>query len=532
MAALVLAHFCEIHGPAVVFTTELHRPLIAPLSLQAASSPTHAPLPLAQSPPRDSALADRTPAPSTPAPTLSLPAPAARPKGCGGCGIWGVRLATELGGRLFVSGQAPRSPHAYARTKRAALRALSVESAEAPVVFSLGDEAELYVLSLPFKLPDAHARGGQRFHALLAAHPDRAVLLHSYAYLVAQLSALARHLHARARAAHDALAAAAPAPPADAAAAAPLRRRNVSAKVLRSLEELLALPSLAVLLHLRAAAILHAAHEALLCVPLDPPPSAAPLAPLPALPDVARLLHLHARWGAAPLALLLPHLLCGNQVIVRAPSLAPLARSVLSALATLLPPALVQRAEHGRYVEAYACNLLAVAPDAPLPAHLDPLSCVLVDVAPDGALAALAAHDLGARASVLLARLTALLAAAPSPAVLARALQLFVLQVLHKTRLFARLARQVDSADDERVRLALQQLEVSRADLPLLRFWASAFRGAAPRLAHWWAAPLPSPAPILAPPSPLHTPPPLAAAAAAPAARSAASGNVQLHRHM
>ncbi|KAI8811783.1 vesicle coat protein [Cladochytrium replicatum] len=208
---VVLACFCDQHGPAVVSCTQ---------AVQDGTSPS---IPPPVPPP--------FPAPSmvggkmeklysgSPKPTPNeLAVAAGLPGICSGCSptflpsvqnldtspnsnveLRGYRSFDDTTGIAYYTGRYPYIPAMYSSIRQACVRSLSYEfcpGREGPILF--GDEGQGEILSYLFKIPDNQARGFQRIYALLFLNRDRSFLVASWPFLVAQMKAIAMDLRSRA----------------------------------------------------------------------------------------------------------------------------------------------------------------------------------------------------------------------------------------------------------------------------------------------------------------------------------------------
>lgn len=167
---LALGHFCEKHGPSVVFVCE-------------AVTARHVPQ---QAPPS-----------SASAPALSA---------CAMCRSLGdgAMLVSSDGGAdastQFVSRRFPDEPTAYARVRTACVRALSCEicpGREGPILF--GDD-DCTSLAYAFRLRDSEARGFARWYSLILLSCDAYHLAACHATLAHHMRAIVRQLKQRAMA--------------------------------------------------------------------------------------------------------------------------------------------------------------------------------------------------------------------------------------------------------------------------------------------------------------------------------------------
>lgn len=193
-AVLALAHFCEVHGPQAILTTQAVS--LAPLGPEPCSDPvspgpsdtggghggggsgmaggaalSHQLQALSRSvartapTPHDGGHAAVEPPGSIQPTPPHVTAGSAAP--CGGCGWWlsgsGLASIDQDTRTAFISSKCPTRPELFSLVRQACVRALSCEvlpGRECPMLF--GNAGQGFALSLGFFLPDHAARGGQR----------------------------------------------------------------------------------------------------------------------------------------------------------------------------------------------------------------------------------------------------------------------------------------------------------------------------------------------------------------------------------
>ena len=171
---LALCHFCEQHGPTLVFTTQALRNTSSfdDLSVDVKKS--------------TDAVSE--------GPSSS----------CEACG-WTADSPCfithdEESNSTLVSQHQPRRTELYSVVRRACLRALSSEispSRNGGIVF--GDHEQGYTFSYTFALHDGKARGGLRRYSLLMVMSDVMHLVSSWLFLDQHLQVLAQELSGRVR---------------------------------------------------------------------------------------------------------------------------------------------------------------------------------------------------------------------------------------------------------------------------------------------------------------------------------------------
>ncbi|KAL1923573.1 uncharacterized protein VTP21DRAFT_8553 [Calcarisporiella thermophila] len=200
-AVILLVHFCEMHGPNVIFCTQAFhaRPLDS-------DSDTVVDPPLSPSSQKSSGKRDegnlRTqasrsqPAANTPCCSAVWPTVVGDPAESGNDVPTGsVTVDPDDPKVTYVSSKSPSHPQLYAAVRQACVRSLSCEflpGREGPVLF--GDDQNGYTLSYMFKIHDSQARGHVRFYSIICLMTDRIYLVSSWPFLVSKFRALSRFL--------------------------------------------------------------------------------------------------------------------------------------------------------------------------------------------------------------------------------------------------------------------------------------------------------------------------------------------------
>ncbi|XP_018013141.1 uncharacterized protein LOC108670186 [Hyalella azteca] len=165
---LAICHFCELHGPRVVFCTQAHQQLPTALQLQQARE--------------CSSLTSEDECAACQAFIME--------NGC---------LVTEGRGIYYVSSRVPLNEAVAALLKSACFRSLSCEvcpGGEGCVYF--GDDVRGHVLSYCFSLRDVQARGLKRWYSFLVLVKERAYLLSAWTFFVQHLKNLVDQLQQQA----------------------------------------------------------------------------------------------------------------------------------------------------------------------------------------------------------------------------------------------------------------------------------------------------------------------------------------------
>ncbi|KAI9359058.1 vesicle coat protein [Pilaira anomala] len=204
-ALIALLHFCEVHGPCVVYCTQtIHQTTQTQASLDLNIPPIKSmpletetgPLP----PIRKNSLSN------TPQKTSS-----------GTCAACTAQLPLVNNGHMvteaknlytldqddasikYIGTKAPLQNHLYKAVRLACVRSLTAEfcqGRDGPVLF--GDDENGYVMSYMFKLRDSQARGEARFYSLMMLMTDRVYLISCWPFLVSAFRSMALNLQERA----------------------------------------------------------------------------------------------------------------------------------------------------------------------------------------------------------------------------------------------------------------------------------------------------------------------------------------------
>ncbi|KAI8143382.1 vesicle coat protein [Fennellomyces sp. T-0311] len=212
-ALIALLHFCEVHGPSVVFCTQaIHQKADdkpTDISVSSTSDPPTPPSTTMTTSPRAS-LRKGAPPISLSKPYQSNP----QPSSCAACGaqmpsvvkdgsvVEAKRMVTtddEDPSVEYIGTKAPQQLALYRAVRLACVRSLTTEfcpGREGPVLF--GDDENGYVMSYMFKLRDAQARGEARFYSLMMLMTDRVFLISCWPFLVSSFRSMAINLQERA----------------------------------------------------------------------------------------------------------------------------------------------------------------------------------------------------------------------------------------------------------------------------------------------------------------------------------------------
>lgn len=233
-ALIALLHFCEVHGPCVVYCTQtIHKtPTNSPLTTTSTvTTNAQGGGPDVLIPPLKSmtlVTPDETStiptAPPPPPPILppmirknslcSIPPNKSLPGTCAACTAQlplvntghGVTEAKSLytldeddASVSYIGTKQPQQNHLYKAVRLACVRSLTAEfcqGRDGPVLF--GDDENGYVMSYMFKLRDSQARGEARFYSLMILMTDRVYLISCWPFLVSAFRSMALNLQERA----------------------------------------------------------------------------------------------------------------------------------------------------------------------------------------------------------------------------------------------------------------------------------------------------------------------------------------------
>jgi len=181
-AVISLCHFCELHGPSVLFVTQAFHEPHDPAAEPDVKQPKMC---YGNASGRCRALSTNTPA------------------SCEACQSLDPKqkfLCNDHEGRIsYLSAQQAIQHDVAALVRQACIRSLSCEVSpgkEGPVFF--GDEIRGHVLSYTFFLKDAQARGFHRWFSISVIMRDKFFLLNSWPFLVENIQTLVSALQAKA----------------------------------------------------------------------------------------------------------------------------------------------------------------------------------------------------------------------------------------------------------------------------------------------------------------------------------------------
>ena len=200
---MALCHFCEQHGPSIMFTCEklLLSRLEASADFMSSVSSQEA---VADTPGGSTTDTDMSSLSSLDslASNLTIAGKENVKKTdlCEACRSLsgddnGFISHDKQAGTSFTSMQHPNSPEVFRLVRQACVRSLSSEvcpGREGPILF--GDEQDGYVISYTFYVKDVFARGGQRWYSIICIMADRVFLVQSWPFLVGCINRVVDYL--------------------------------------------------------------------------------------------------------------------------------------------------------------------------------------------------------------------------------------------------------------------------------------------------------------------------------------------------
>ncbi|KAL5478158.1 hypothetical protein EMCRGX_G025049 [Ephydatia muelleri] len=191
-AIIALCHFCEGHGPCILFCT------------QAFHSAHDAQL-LMDSAPPDKRLPHTSQGEESSLESLMQPPPKSSDQ-CEACrsvtddhpGFMSHDTKAQIS---YISGQYPEQPQLYGILRHACVRSLNCEvcpGREGPIVF--GEEGGCHTFSYTFNLQDSQARGFSRLYSFIVVMMDRVFLINLWPFLVKHFRTLIDELKSKAEA--------------------------------------------------------------------------------------------------------------------------------------------------------------------------------------------------------------------------------------------------------------------------------------------------------------------------------------------
>lgn len=403
-AIIALCHFCEFHGPSVLFCTqafhcEAHDPLketnTSVLECGACTKRNF------------TRFGSDTPGSSTQG-SRDVWA-SSRSSQCEACksldhthaGYISIDHEAHIS---YYSNRSPEQPELYSVVRQACVRSLSCEvcpGREGPMFF--GEETSGYVFTHTFFLKDSQSRGFQRWYSIIAVMKDRIYLVNSWPFLVSNFRELIDELQAKANAVYETEHAASVQkgqhiqPSANGFLQPPdiFRRQRGGNKTYRGIADILGDKDLFATLHQRFSWMLKACGNRITEKLLEGPPREELLTDLEAQfedddlqetsdteketesqeggmigPIFTSLRHILKVLGGHKFHLLAFHVIQGNQVIVRGEKRKTV-ESVLNCLKVLIPSGCCSCIPYSKkYKDSWRCNFLGLAPGVEIPSHV------------------------------------------------------------------------------------------------------------------------------------------------------------------
>lgn len=215
-AVIALCHFCELHGPSILFCTQAfhctnHNPEEvlngAEASLAACGSFNHSSV-LGYAKDKNNTDDDEMEKGEnydgdTPC-KRELNRKEVRQSTCVACtsleqGEPGMISIDRESHISYISRQYPEDQELYSIVRHACVRSLSCEvcpGREGPIMF--GDDASGYVFSYTFFLKDSQSRGFQRWYSVICVMMDRIYLVNSWPFLITNFKSIIDELQSKA----------------------------------------------------------------------------------------------------------------------------------------------------------------------------------------------------------------------------------------------------------------------------------------------------------------------------------------------
>ncbi|KAI9282566.1 vesicle coat protein [Sporodiniella umbellata] len=170
-ALVALLHFCEVHGPCVVFCTQtIHD----------------------EQPPQEVKKSSSCAACTAQFPLVNNGQSVSEAKHL-------LTTDEDYPHIKYMGTKSPTQNHLYKAVRLACVRSLTAEfcqGRDGPVLF--GDDENGYVMSYMFKLRDSQARGEARFYSFMMLMTDRVYLISCWPYIVSAFKSMVIHLQERA----------------------------------------------------------------------------------------------------------------------------------------------------------------------------------------------------------------------------------------------------------------------------------------------------------------------------------------------
>ncbi|GAB6031058.1 hypothetical protein CHUAL_007870 [Chamberlinius hualienensis] len=430
-AIIALCHFCETHGPSVMFCTQSFHDSDDPQSVFEDKSKQHQQIKKNYYGKPEIYQRSQSVNPSTssngcvdsekgkdcasddnPTSVESCEACKLIPPGLSGY------ISNDHEAKVsYISSHNPFHPEIFSIVRQACVRSLSCEvcpGREGPIFF--GDQQRGHVYSHTFFVKDSHSRGFQRWYSIIVVMMDKIFLLNSWPFLTKHIRTIIDELQEKANKVYETEQAECPQRVVrlnnwTGVAPGNFRRPRGSSKTMRSLKELTNDKDVFANLHLWFTWILRAGGNRMMEKLLEGPPTedtvidlekqeetedgftiiATKTVPNDGLASsskaafrnlkkpeqsktdmkIKNIQHLRKIVGQNVFKALAYNVIVGNQLIVVSDD-EDLAKSVIHHLKILLPKGCIRDASYSdSYVESWKCNMIGVPPTASLPVHLE-----------------------------------------------------------------------------------------------------------------------------------------------------------------
>ncbi|XP_061175191.1 folliculin-like [Saccostrea echinata] len=389
-AIISLCHFCEVHGPQVLFCTQPLHPLERTTSTDSDDTVTGGRLV------RSSSITNEPTTPTSATPKNDF---------CGGCSSvkTGFISRDEDAQVNYISSKQPYDREVYSMSRQACLRSLTGEVCpgnDGPIFF--GNDQQGHVLSYTFHINDSQARGFSQRYSILVVMMDKIYLLNSWPFLVPHLKTVIEHITKKANIVYEREKAKIHQHP---------PQTSRWSKPARSLMDLTDDRNIFKILHLSFVWILKACGNRITETLLEGPPTEDSIIDMEKQeeteegfclifskkvnieevedssskevserleveegeeegPVILNIRHLMKILGEDKFHVLAHHVVIGNQIIVRS-SLKSVVKSLLNVLKSLLPKGCCRVIPYSPvYEESWKCNFLGLPPEVDLPMHI------------------------------------------------------------------------------------------------------------------------------------------------------------------
>ena len=396
-AVIALCHFCELHGPRILFCTQpFHCSNHTPDDIQSGVIPTPSSCGITQS------RVSTSPSNDEPVNESDIEAdtvkqskrPKSKQSTCEACrslepdspGFISIDKESHIS---YISMQYPEEQELFSKVRHACVRSLSCEvcpGREGPIMF--GDEASGFVFSITFYLKDLQSRGFQRWYSIICVMMDRIYLANSWQFLITNFKKIIVEVQAKAEGVYKAEQAEKPQrgtvlQPRNAFLTPGQFRRARGGQFYRSLTEIIQDEGIFENLHKSFSWILKASGLRYTEKILEGPPTVDSLSlydrdgtePSEKKIDITcsvfeSITHIYSVIGDENFNLIAYHVVRGDQLIVRGGDQATV-ESMLKWLKSLIPPRCVRiNWYESKYYDSWLCNFLGISDEVVLPTYI------------------------------------------------------------------------------------------------------------------------------------------------------------------